>query len=383
MTHEMRDQRSGIFDALGIISLLALLGTSVAWAENWTIGRVDGSVGGSFSSLQIDKFGNAHVGYVDEASGFLQYSFWDHNLKKWFTTTLDRSGGFCSLALDSKQRPHISYVRWDHLIYAHWDGSAWQIQTVELPSKAVRFYTSIALDSKDNPSISYYEALDSIGDREICHMRVITWMGSFWELTTADSDFATGKFNSIAVDSAGRPHVVYANIWYEASSLRFADWDGSRWHKEILEGVDGKTYRQAVILTLDKHDNPHIAYLDLNNMLVKYGTRVTGRWQMEAVASISRGAYPDRNGITLDENGSPYISFFDSGSTVLKVAYRKDQKWRTETVDTGGFTSSIQIHAGTIWVTYSAGPGGGLKFARRNLEQPEPESRSQVQPVSK
>jgi hypothetical protein len=370
-----------------LLPVLTLAAVAAAQEGTWEIGRVDGSVGSSFSSLRIDKFGNAHVSYIEEGTGTLQYSFWDHRLKKWFTTTLEQSGaGFCSLALDSKQHPHISYNRYDRLIYAHWDGSAWQNQTIQLPSKAVRFYTSIALDSKDNPSIGYYEVLDSIGaaEKDACLMRVVTWTGSVWELTTADHEFATGKFNSIAVDSAGRPHVAYANIWYEAASLRFADWDGTSWHKEILEGPRG-TYRQAVILILDKQDNPHIAYSDLNNMLVKYGTRVAGKWQMQAVASIRQEAYPDRNGIALDEHGAPYISFFDRGIGVLKVAYRKDQKWLSEVVDTGsaGFTSSIQIHEGTIWLTYSAGPGGGLKFARRPLAPPAPEIQPQGRSVPK
>ena len=104
------------------------------------------------------------------------------------------------------------------------------------------------------------------------------------------------------------------------------------------------------------------------------------RW----LTSFQKEAYPDRNGIALDDQGEPYISFFDAKHGVLKVAYRKDQKWLSEIVDTGsaGFTSSIQIHEGMIWVTYSAGPGGGLKFARR-LESPGPETRSQAQPVAK
>ena len=102
----------------------------------------------------------------------------------------------------------------------------------------------------------------------------------------------------------------------------------------------------------------------------KYATRVNGKWQIEAVDSIGKVAYPDRNGIALDEQGTPYISYYDARNGVLKVAHRKDQKWVAEVVDRGfaGFTSSFQIYDGTIWLTYSGGGDGVLRFARRRLE---------------
>ena len=37
------------------------------------------------------------------------------------------------------------------------------------------------------------------------------WNGKFWALTTVDSTLGTGKFNSIAVDSKGHPHIAYAD----------------------------------------------------------------------------------------------------------------------------------------------------------------------------
>jgi hypothetical protein len=310
----------------------------------------------------------------------LQYSFWDHELKKWFTMTLDKTTGFCSLTLDSKQHPHISYPQFGELKYIHWDGSSWHKQNVPLPSEQTTFYTSIALDPKDNPSITYYENFLPSGEN-IIRLRIVTWNGKVWELLTIDQARGSGKFNSLAIDSAGRPHVAYGNVQYENASLRYAFWDGERWNNEILEG-DGipGTYRQAVKLILDQHDIPHIAYSDALNQVVKYATRVNGKWQMEAVDSIGAVAFPDRNGIALDENGTPYISYYDGKKGILKVAHRKGQRWVSEVVDRGfaGFTSSLQIHDRTIWLTYSGGAGQGLRFARRALAPPDAEIQSQV-----
>ena len=285
--------------------------------------------------------------------------------------------GFCSLTLDSKQYPHISYNSNGQLKYAYWDGSSWQKQTIPVPSKLLVFYTSIALDTNDNPSITYFES-DSAAGEQVVRLRVVTWNGSVWELVTADKTYGSGKFNSIAVDSAGRPHIAYGNIIYENSGLRYAHWDGTSWNNEILDGAGGPgSARQAVALILDKQDIPHIAYSDVNHGIVKYATKVAGKWQMQAVDSVGKVAYPDRNGIALDEQGTPYISYYDVRAGVLKVAHRKDQKWLSEVVDSGfaGFTSSLQIHEGTIWLTYSSGNGSGLKFARRRIESPDSEAR--------
>lgn len=370
--------RSAMLVLLGGLAVMA-----TAKAGGWEIGTVEGALGGEYSSMQFDTYGNAHVAY--EAEGSLQYSFWDHDLKRWFTTTLDKATGFCSLTLDSKQHPHISYPQFGELRYTFWDGKSWHKQTVHLPSEQTTFYNSIALDPKDNPRITYYENFLPSGEN-IIRLRMVAWNGKFWELMTIDQDRGSGKFNSLAIDSAGRPHVAYGNVQYENAGLRYASWDGTRWNDEILEGAGMPgTYRQAVMLILDKHDVPHIAYTDVLNQIVKYATQVNGKWRFQDVDAIGRAAFPDRNGIALDEQGNPYISYYDSETGVLKVAHRQGQKWVSEVVDGGfaGFTSSLQIHDGTIWLTYSGGAGQGLRFARRTVVSSDPEVRSQAPSIPK
>jgi hypothetical protein len=381
MTH--RNSRS-IGNAVRIL-LTAFAGMAAAKAGSWEIGTVAGSTGGGeYSSLRFDKYGNGHVSYADDARSLLQYSFWDHNLKKWFSTTLDY-GGFCSLTLDSKGHPHISYNSNGHLKYTYWDGSSWQKQTIPVTSKSVVFYTSIALDINDNPGISYFEN-ESAAGVGVVRLRVVTWNGSFWELVTVDQTYGSGKFNSIASDSAGRPHIAYGNVIFENSGLRYAHWDGTSWNYEILDGAGGPgSARWSVAFILDKQDIPHIAYSDVTHMIVKYATKVAGKWQMEAVDSVGKVAFPDRNGIALDDQGTPYISYYDVRAGVLKVAHRKDQKWYSEVVDSGfaGFTSSLQIYEGTIWLTYASGNGSGLKIAKRRIESPDSEARMLNRTVAK
>ena len=321
--------------------------------------------------MKFDRYGNAHVSYLDPSENELRYGFWDHILKKWFTTNVDRSAGFGSLVLDSHQRPHICYQAYGGgLMYAHWDGESWQKQKISLTAKEIGFYTSIALDQDDHPSISFYEIIDAEGSL-LARLRCVTWNGKFWAVTTVDSTRGTGKFNSIAVDSRGRPHIAYATVNYENASLRYADWNGESWKTEILEGAgEPGTSCWSISMVLDKDDNPHITYTNVLQLLVKYAAKKNGHWKIEAVDSLAREGYPDRNGIALDDRGNPYISYYDAGAGLLKLAHRQAQKWATEVVDrySAGLQSSLQIDHGVIWVTYADETARVLKFARRRLE---------------
>jgi hypothetical protein len=367
-------RRNIMNSALGAVSCLGalLLSSAVMRAGDWQVGVVPGSVGGKYSTLQMDKFGNAHVSYFDESQGAVQYSFWDHLLDKWFNTTLGRCGAFTSLVLDSKQRPHISCPGGGSgsVMHFYWDGSSWKTQPVDLHAVVINYFTSIVLDSNDYPSISYYEE-NGAGENHL-RLRVVTWNGRLWEARTVDSDLGSGKFNSMAMDSKGNPQIAYGNVEYMNASLRFARWNGSGWNAEILEGkgVPG-TSMWSVAMVLGKDDAPHIAYTDQRNQIVKYATKRDGKWVLEAVDSVNGVAYPDRNGIALDDQGNPYLSYYDGGRGVLKVAHKQDGKWVAEVIDENfaGFTSSLQISNGNIWVTYASEFGQQLKVARRPLKQ--------------
>jgi hypothetical protein len=333
------------------------------------LGSVEGAIGGKYSSLRFDTFGNAHVAYFDPSSGTINYSFWDHSLNKWFSTNLDRGSGFCSLALDSKQRPHISYPEGSNkLKHTFWDGSAWQKQVIDIRATVINYYTSIALDADDNPSISFYEELGVGGHRG--RLRVVTWDGKYWAVRTADGDLGAGKFNSLALDSKGNPEIAYGDVEYQNASLRFARWNGHTWDIEILEGAGQPgTNMWSVFLLVDKNDIPQIVYSDVRNGLIKYATKRNGKWLLTPVASATI-AYPDRNGIALDGQGRPYISYFDSRTGALSVAKLDGEKWVSTVVDQDfvGSTSSLQINDGWIWVTYSNEDGSQLKVARSKIE---------------
>lgn len=358
---------------LSLILQVFLAGSFAAalQAGEWKTEIVDPGGGGQFTSMRIDASGNVHVVYMD-MDNTLKYSFWDRAVNRWFTTPIDRTGGFCALTLDSKQRPHISYLEYGtgKIKYAHWNGSDWQRQTIDSPAKEITFYTSIALDPNDYPVISFYEYFGATGDN-VLRLRAVSWNGSRWEIRTADATPGSGKFNSIVSDVSGNIYIGYGNVKYENASLRFARWNGKVWEPEIVEGVPGTGYLAFSVFTvLDKEGAPHLVYSDVPKQLVKYASRVDGKWKIEVVDSLQRVGYPDRNGLAFDKSGQPYVSYYDPGLGCLKIAHKTDRGWSAEIVsrDSAGYTNSVQIHDGTIWVAYADEATNSLKVSHRTLD---------------
>jgi hypothetical protein len=353
-----------------ILLVLAAATSAIATGPTeWRQETVDLAGGGKFSSLRFDRLGNAHVCYVSTAESILKYGFRDHALGKWFTVALDKSAGFCSLTLDSEQRPHISYIEYgSRLKYIFWDGAAWKKRSIPINAKDISYYTSIVLDAEQHPVISYYEYWGA-GENYRLNLRHVVWNGKFWAVSTIDSTPGSGKFNYMAIDASGTMHIAYANVKDENAGLRYARSKDTSWEIEVLEGKEVPRYVYSVALALDKDANPHIAYTDVLRRQVKYAFRNEGKWTFQVLDSLAEAGYPDRNGIVLDEQGDPYISYYDAGAGMLKLAYRKSGKWIVEIVDQNfaGFTSSLQIDHGFIWLTYADETGDGLRCARRAL----------------
>ena len=362
-------------------ALLCAAGSGVAapaaGAPTWNIETVDSSGPGRYTSLRLDKEGNAHLIYVlEDEQDTLRYAFRDHVLNRWFTMQVARGSGACSLTLDSKQRPQISYVdagtaSGSKLHYARWDGSAWKKEDLRLSSEIIAYYNSIALDQADRPSLTFYEYRGPRDSNIAIRLRNVMFNGSGWDVRTVDPASGSGKFNSMVAGPDGNPRIAYANVAAGTESIRYAEWNGTAWVREIIEGLrenQGQAVGYSAAIAVYKDGTPHITYMNESVPQVRYAVRRNGKWEVTTVARLAGVGYPDRNSIALDDNGNPYIGYYDAGASTLTVAFQRGGKWGLVGVDTGaGFTSSLQIANGELWISYTDDTNGGVKVARMPL----------------
>lgn len=296
-----------------------------------------GSDAGWYASLAIDATGGLHVAYFDAAHKGLLYSFRGRGDKQWFTTAVDYKGAgtYVSLAVDAAGQPHFAYNSFyeDGLHYAMWDGKRWHRQNID--PEHTNYFTSIQLDKEGHPRISYY--LYHAPDKSyLLHLKFASFDGKNWTIETVDKRPETGKFNSLAVDSLGRPHIAYSNV--SAGDLMYAAWDGAHWNFGDADArrLDNDYEGIGNSIAVDRSDNPHMAYFDSTRNLVKYASMEEGRWKTEVVDQLAGRGEVDHVSLRLDRQDRPHVAYYDGGQGILKYASRDDKGWHSEVVDSDG-----------------------------------------------
>jgi len=269
-------------------------------------------------------------------------------------------GGGNSVAVDSKNLPHVAYADDSNLAvkYAFFDGSEWNIESIETlhsgernPDLAYAVWVKIhlVLDAEDKPHLLYYDVFSG-------KIKYAKKTGSDWIIDIVDdvtsegghSDYldtsSGGGFvvGSFVLSSQSQPRVLY---WYIGSSvyvpsnydesqegkLKFAWWDGTKWN---IESIAEEPSVCAGNLSIDSLDNLQ-ATLTSNNEL-RYATWDGDSWQNELIESEQEYAL-----ISLDSNNIPFIlihTLCDPTFSCLKepkFGYKNGQKWVIELIDDG------------------------------------------------
>ncbi len=347
------------------------LGGAAQTEHTWQVEVVNNGAGaevGGFTALAVEPGGNLHVAYYDFTHRTLLYSFRAKSDKQWSTTKVDGKGAgtYVSLAVDTAGQPHLAYnsMYEDGLHYATWDGHKWKRQIID--PEHVNYYTSIQLDKENHPRISYY--LYHAPDRSyLLHLKFASFDGKGWTIETVDKRPETGKFNSVALDASGYPHIAYSHV--ALGDLLYAAWDGSRWN---FADVDARRAHGDYVgignsITLDRSGSPHIAYLDSTKNLVKYAWIEDGRWKSEIVDTLVGRGEVDHVSLQLDRQNQPHLAYYDGGSGVLKYAVRDDKGWHTEAVDNDGNVGKYPSLCLDVddqpYIAYYALDDGALKIA--------------------
>jgi hypothetical protein len=278
----------------------------------WLTEVVDpGPWGGVYPSIAVGPFGDLHVSYHGRSSGGFENGFLIYATRQggsWVRVVLDGgqkdedAGYNTSIAVDSLNQPHISYVAYPSigvhmtsaLKYAFWPSglgpaAPWTIQVLDASGRVTD--NSIALDSAGQPHIGYH-------DWQNDSLKYVAYLNGSWTPSaTVDgtqpggTPVIVGRFASIAVDAMGRPHLSYYDITNH--DLKYARLTGGVWSTEIVDA--GGSVGAHADLALDAAGIPHIVYYDLT---IPYALKYAVMSSVPAVAPpvevviISPGEFP-------------------------------------------------------------------------------------------
>lgn len=113
--------------------------------------------------------------------------------------------------------------------------------------------------------------------------------------------------SSIAVDSAGNPHISYYNSGNH--NLEYANKTGLTWVIETVENgitTNPTTYWSTLSIAMDSSSNPHIGYYNQATGQVKYASKSGGIWTTETVESLDDVSDCS---LAFDLAGNPHISY--------------------------------------------------------------------------
>ena len=227
-----------------------------------------------YVTLALDGTGEPCISYYISAVDGTRLWLKCHETAGWQTASvvdilhysfLQELALYHSLVLQSDGTPHLSYYRQilsgpAQLWYATRSGESWD-RTVVDEGPGVGSYSSLALDSQNRPRISYYDHTN--GDLEYAK-----WSGTQWYTETVDSSGDVGSYTSLALDGSGNPHISY----YDATNhdLKYAYWNDGQW---LVETVDSSgDVGEWTSLMLNAAGNAHISYYDHTNGDLKYAT---------------------------------------------------------------------------------------------------------------
>jgi hypothetical protein len=275
-------------------------------------------------SLALDQANHPHIAYA--TSDYLHYATWDGS--QWQLETVQPLGSSyaVSIALDSQDRPAIAYQDGDGIRYTTRTDQGWNLEIFN--NDAFAIWLSLALDHQDIPHLAYY---DTSQDRQMYATRP----AATWLITVVDDDTDTGHFTDIALDQQGQPHLTYAyypffgtgDEYLPAYTVRYAHLTGSQW---LTETASFGSYHRFPSIAIASDDSLHVVYKAYSSW--RYAHETASGWLTETITMPP--VHPAAKvSFVLDAADNPHLAYFDS-KMALYYAYRSNNTWVSQLVTT-------------------------------------------------
>jgi len=329
----------------------------------WVIVPVDAY--GLFTSLALDTSNRPHITYYELNTITLKHAQAAEDPSTgWEIETISNieSWGNTSLALNGAGSPHVAFLDlrdgYRSLVYAQRAGAAWSAQQIDVNEPGVS--AALALDAQHTPYVGYY-------DHSRRGAQVDRWNGATWESAfTGANDIESVE--ALTIDANGYPHIAYVDGW-TPMVINYAYWQGERW---VIRQVDQTSLDGWTIsLAVDTSGRTHLAYFGAPDVGLMYGIWDGSTWEVRSVDANARYYAA----MVLDSAGHPHIAYYhDAANDIANLQYAQwtGSAWQFETVDTNAgsfaYISLVLDATDQPHISYQDATRWTLKYAQRSGE---------------
>jgi hypothetical protein len=292
----------------------------------WTIKTVDTTTNSFWPSIAVDSKNAPHISYTNQPSQ-IKHAKWTGSSWGISVAVSATSLSYQTvLDIDGNDHPHIGYSDYDNewLWHASWDGAKWNSQVA---TKNLKYYVEefwFALSKTSQPAFSYRD--------DNADLAYATFSGGSWATTKVTSSFTVASYSSLAFDKNNIPHIALAAQL--TGSLLHYTMSGGSW--VLKKKIAGAQYSPAEYpsLALDGGTGvPHVAWHQKPGKDLKYAKSSASSWTMETVDDV--GDTGRRPSLAIDSSGKPHICYKDWTNAAIKYARFNGSKWEIHTIASG------------------------------------------------
>lgn len=166
-----------------------------------------------------------------------------------------------------------------------------------------------------------------------------THAASTWSIQTVDKNAVRGGGVGITLDSHNNPHIAYNDYengnYQNPMDLKYARWNGTGWNIQTV--TQGGEYLDFV---LDSNGTPHILYFDAaTGYGLKYASWTGSNWNIQTIDDQGH-----KGSLALDSAGNPHIAYTaNDNPIVLKYASWTGSSWSIQTLDSTGDFNYVSL----------------------------------------
>jgi hypothetical protein len=322
----------------------------------WTIDE-DAAVDNP-TSLAVDAGGVSHAALLNGDATVLRYA--NNSAGAWAAEEIVAGiVGYGSLAVDSQGRPDVvTYLEGDIVRYVK-DGDGWTYEVVDDTPYSTGESTCFKLDEKDGGHVTHMAYTQDQVEFRYVSDRTGSWVV---EVVAAVNRIDWAVSSSLAVDADRAAHIAF--VWAapetRGATLRYATNGAGRWDIETVtpewHAGDGCS------IALDSAGNPHIAHFVQSvgsppdeKLALGYSRKSGGQWINEIVDTTRYcGQFTS---IALDENDAVHISHHDLDDSALRYTTNASGQWESHVVDPAGWSglyTSLALYGDEVRILYMA-----------------------------